>query len=209
MKKSVWMGMCTLVVMFSASMGTLAFGNLVVNGDFEAGNTGFTTAYTYMLIPDPPQSYTMNSNPHNVHPMFASYGDHTTGSGTMMVVNGAVAEDATLWEQSISVQAGEIYQLSFWSSTCFAMNPAMIACYVNGELLGTTEAPGTTGNWIETMYIWHSGLNDVATIRLVDTRQTLDGSGDDFALDDITFVPEPATMALLALGGVMLRRRMR
>jgi len=66
---------------------------LVVNGDFSQGNTGFSSSYTSCtqccntcLWPD--ATYAVGNNPQWYHSVF--YGtDHTTGTGNMMIVNGA------------------------------------------------------------------------------------------------------------------------
>ncbi|HXR51092.1 MAG TPA: hypothetical protein VN762_03055, partial [Steroidobacteraceae bacterium] len=69
--------------------------NLVTNGDFEAGNSGFTSAYAYALPPNLGGSntvegqYTVASNPYPWNGLFISSGDHTSGQGLMMVANGA------------------------------------------------------------------------------------------------------------------------
>ena len=66
--------------------------SLVANGDFSAGNTGFTSSYTYVTGPGslvPEGVYTITTDPHLEHPGAVSFGDHTTGTGEMMAVNGA------------------------------------------------------------------------------------------------------------------------
>src|SRR5579862_5134167 len=72
--------------------------NLVTNGDFEASDTGFTSGYT--VSPGdltPPSVYDVISNPNADHPSFASFGDHTSGSGLMMVINGAEVPGVNVW----------------------------------------------------------------------------------------------------------------
>ena len=65
---------------------------LVVNGNFSAGYSGFTSAYGYVapapnsLLPE--GLYTVYNNPTYTHPQFFGR-DHTTNSGNMMIVNGS------------------------------------------------------------------------------------------------------------------------
>ena len=62
--------------------------NLLTNGDFSAGNTGFTSQYTYSpgnLLHE--GTYTVDNNPHNDSIYGASFGDHTTGKGLMLIAN--------------------------------------------------------------------------------------------------------------------------
>jgi hypothetical protein len=75
--------------------GVFLENNLIVNGDFEQGNTGFTTEY------DMPTSSTsqwgllgdnataaISTSPSEVHNNFCIGSDHTSGSGNMMIFNG-------------------------------------------------------------------------------------------------------------------------
>ncbi|MBN2074457.1 MAG: hypothetical protein JW762_02790 [Dehalococcoidales bacterium] len=90
-------------------------GNLIVNGDFEAGNTGFTTEYTYLNPSNtgtwtlgPEYMYTVSTDPSLYHSAWTSFGDHTTGSGQMMIVNGTWEDtspgyDAIVWEQEVTL----------------------------------------------------------------------------------------------------------
>jgi hypothetical protein len=93
--------------------------NLIINGDFEAGNTGFSTGYQYyngtdfQLIEG---RYAIGVDPYNYHQAAASYGDHTSGQGNMMIVNGISSPDVTLWQQTISVLQNTDYEFSLWLS---------------------------------------------------------------------------------------------
>jgi len=77
----------TILVCLAAVNVTWGTGpNVVLNGDFEAGYADFTTDYTY--VPPPlnpfslfPEGYcTVDSDPHNGHQNFWSFGDHTSGT---------------------------------------------------------------------------------------------------------------------------------
>jgi len=73
-----------------------------VNGNFSAGNTGFTTQYVHN-----PSSiwnegtYAVGTNPNAVHPNFGTWGDHTTGTGNYMIVNGSILPNRTIWQQTL------------------------------------------------------------------------------------------------------------
>src|SRR6185295_112746 len=71
------------------TLNVTALSELIYNGDFSAGDTGFTTGY----IPGTggisgtisnEGEYDINTNPHNSHIDFATFGDHTTGTGNML-----------------------------------------------------------------------------------------------------------------------------
>jgi hypothetical protein len=99
----------TLVMVFAMSTPAYAVsGNLITNGDFEAGNTGFTTEYNYLNPSNtgtwtlgPEYLYTIGTNPNLYHSAWASFGDHTSGFGKMMIVNGTYLNNETkiVWSQ--------------------------------------------------------------------------------------------------------------
>ena len=71
-------------------------GELVVNGNFSQGATGFTSDYvpgyggTYGLLSGS-ATYATTTSPSFVHNNFYFFNDHTGGGGNMLVVNGAEA----------------------------------------------------------------------------------------------------------------------
>ena len=76
--------------------------NLIVNGSFENGNYGYTTGYIYDNnlgdegIYDSGK-YCIGTDPSNTSIAWPSFGDHTTGSGKMMIVNGNSNGTTTVW----------------------------------------------------------------------------------------------------------------
>ena len=86
--------------------------NLVDNGAFEQGNTGFTSSYGYSSNLQPQGLYYVTTNPRNTHPGFASCSDHTSGYGNMMVVNGATEPNVSVWSTNISVFPNTDYAFS-------------------------------------------------------------------------------------------------
>ena len=55
---------------------------LLVNGNFEDGNTGFYSEYSYSPGNYWPEAvYGVDTNPQNGHGLFSSFGDHTYGEG--------------------------------------------------------------------------------------------------------------------------------
>ncbi len=163
--------------------------NLVENGDFEQGNAGFSSDYGYSpgnLVPE--GLYDVIDNPQSDHPSFAPCNDHTSGSGNMMVVNGAGSPNQDVWCQTVTVLPNTPYVLSAWVTTVVASSPAKLQFNINGSPLGPIfNAPGSTCVWQNYFQLWNSGANTSATICIVNQNTNL--GGNDFALDDIVFAP--------------------
>ncbi|GAB4491865.1 MAG: hypothetical protein OHK0019_12660 [Saprospiraceae bacterium] len=163
--------------------------NLISNGDFESGNTDFTSDYTYNpgnLVPE--GYYDVINNPQADHPGFAPCVDHTSGGGNMMVVNGAGVPNQNVWCQTVAVTPNTQYVFSAWVTSVVASSPALLQFSINGAPLGGIfAAPGGTCNWANFFQTWNSGGNGSATICIVNQNTTL--GGNDFALDDLVFAP--------------------
>ncbi|MHB8637682.1 MAG: hypothetical protein ACYC96_14540 [Fimbriimonadaceae bacterium] len=53
--------------------------NLIVNGDFSAGDKGFKSDYAFRAFVGPEGSYDVGVDPHAHHSGGETMGDHTTG----------------------------------------------------------------------------------------------------------------------------------
>jgi len=184
-------------------------GDLIVNGDFESGNTGFDSDFTFSPGDiTAPATYDIVTDPRNSHGSATSYGDHTTGAGLMLAANGSTDTDSIVWSQQVSVALGTDYQFDVWTSTWFSN--ARLQLQINSVDIGTSfTTPTSNGVWELTSRSWNSGAASVALLELVNT--TSGYTGNDFALDDISFalVPEPSIFSLFGVIGTMifLRRR--
>ncbi|OPY93232.1 MAG: hypothetical protein A4E73_00327 [Syntrophaceae bacterium PtaU1.Bin231] len=77
-------------------------GNLIKNGDFEAGNQDFETDYIY-VAENPtvknemytPKTYSVGTDPNLYHDAWATFGDHSSGAGNMLIVNAACVSGGT------------------------------------------------------------------------------------------------------------------
>lgn len=159
--------------------------NLVYNGDFERGNEGFVTDYSYSHgnIWNP-RTYDIIDDPSHSHPRATSYGDHTTGSGLMMAVNGATTGGSVVWSQTFPVAPGSQYAFSVWLSSWVEGAPAQLDLRFNGAPVATLSAPLTPALWERSEVTWDSGNNTAVIVSIVD-RTTAYG-GNDFALDDLS-----------------------
>ena len=203
--------------------------NLVVNGDFEAGNSGFSSDYAFAPASNTTEGqYTVRSNPFPWNGLFISAADHTTGSGLMYVGNGSPVDGSVVWRSgSIGVTANtdyffEAFVMNVCCSGPFAGNsPSILEFLVEGtatESLGIATTDITlAGTWEGLSKSWNSGANTSVVLSLIN-RNTA-AAGNDFAIDDVflgttstvTPIPEPETYALMLLGlgavGAVARRR--
>jgi hypothetical protein len=160
--------------------------NLIVNGDFEAGNTSFNSSYTNSADLQTEGRYAVVASPTTVHPAFSNCGDHTTGTGKQMVINGATVAGVAVWSQTISVIPGASYQFSYWVQTVHVDNPSILQLSVNGVLAGSPyTVVNTNCQWQQFTYSASSGSSSSVTLSLV--NQNTAASGNDFAIDDIKF----------------------
>ncbi|RZA00582.1 MAG: hypothetical protein EOP47_13560 [Sphingobacteriaceae bacterium] len=177
--------------------------NVVTNGNFSSGNTGFTSQYTYRYVGQnglgnpccgvlsAEGTYAVDSNPRNVHTNFSSFTDHTNGSGNMLIVNGSPTNNVTVWTQNIPIIANTDYVFSVWVTSASPANPAQLQFSINGSQLGTTIIPAAVANgtWQYFTTTWNSGNVSGLSIPIALVNKNIVANGNDFAIDDIVFAP--------------------
>ena len=163
--------------------------NLISNGDFENGNTDFSSSYSFVAPFNTGEAqYNVIPDPENYNGGFSACNDHTTGAGNMMVVNGSSIAGSTIWCQTIAVTPNTDFLFSAWLQSVFLTNPASLQFTINGFSIGANlNASGTTCIWNEFFSVWNSGLSTSATICITNLNTNV--AGNDFALDDISFSP--------------------
>lgn len=167
--------------------------NLVVNGNFESGNIGFSSAYAlgtggaWGLVSNE-ATYAVVSSPNLAHSNFMPCADVTPAPGTqMMVINGAASPGLSVWCQTVPVTPGLNYQFSAWISNALNdANVAQLQFSINGVSLGPVFSTPTLGcSWQQYAQTWNAGAATSAEICIVNLN-TLP-AGNDFMLDDIFF----------------------
>lgn len=166
--------------------------NLITNGNFEAGRTGFYTDYVVGSTPcygagylDCEGTYDVINNPQLGHTAWAPCGDHTSGSGLMMVLNGAAAFQ-NVWCQVVNVMPDMDYVFTAWVTSVISSSPPILQFSINGTSIGPVfNSSGTPCLWEKYEVIWNSGSNTSADICIL--NQNTATGGNDFAIDDISF----------------------
>lgn len=165
--------------------------NLIVNGDFSSGNSGFTSDYTYVNITGGSAlwnegRYAVGTSPSNYHSNFINHGDHTTGTGLMLIANGSPNNRDYVWKQRVIVEKGKTYEFSAWfmAAVSYGTFKDDIEYSVNETaILGSYDK--TENGW-ERYYGRYTATNSGEIEIKIRTKSEAAG-GNDFAIDDITF----------------------
>jgi hypothetical protein len=166
---------------------TLQPTNLITNGDFSQGNTGFNTTYTLETLPvsSTPGHFAITTNPHPYNGAFPTMGDHTSGTGNMMLVDGSQTANQSFWCQTVNVQPNTNYIFTIWTAL-LALPVPTIQLQINGVQGGSTfTTSNAQAQWNQTQINWNSGAATSADICLYD--ESLTANGNDFVIDDISF----------------------
>lgn len=169
--------------------------NLIVNGDFEQGNTNFSTGYIVGTGGTWGQlsfegTYAISSSPSFVHNNFQFCNDHTPNPGTnQMVVNGSGTPGIEVWCQTINVDPNTDYQFSTWATSVInSTNVAQLQFSINGAPLGNIFSPTSSAcDYTQFFEEWNS--TTLTSVEVCITNLNVSNSGNDFAIDDIYFAP--------------------
>lgn len=206
--------------------GGSAFGELITNSNFSGGTAGFRSDYSVVtwngggFDDQEEQEIGVVSSPQMWNPDFAEFGDHTTGSGLMLIANGAGDEYQRVWWQTIPIELGTTYNVSFWAANASDTTPANLAFDISYDLYNTANLVSLdltgagVGSWVQGTGQFTATLTGNVKLWIRDTVQA--SAGNDFALDDISVttahLPEPSSFMLLGIGsiiglGIYTRRR--
>jgi gliding motility-associated-like protein len=154
---------------------------LAVNGQFEDGNTGFTTGYT--CCAGGPGNYAVDVTPvyYNAGHSGFGYG----GGGNYLIADGSTTPGTSLWCQTIPVTTNTYYTLSAFVASNYTVSLAVLDFTINGTSVGTVNAPATTFTWDPFQAVWFSGASTSANI-CISNQNTIAG-GNDFGVDNISF----------------------
>lgn len=208
------------------SLTTTSRANFLINGDFSAGNTGFTSGYTFVPnnVMNPSEGiYSVGATPSLVNGSWtnpsgiagAPVSNSPAPAGNMLFVNGS-SSPTTVWSETIgALTANTNYLFSGYLASLFNVSPAVLTITAGPTtLFSGLVAPATAGSWAGFQTEFNSGVNTSLTFSIVNTN--IAAQGNDFAIDSLALnpatVPEPTSFALmgagvLGLGMIASRRR--
>jgi|GEM_PF-1337786 len=172
---------------------TSAGTNLLTNGDFGLGNSGFVTDSTYALVDTGNDVtyggvYAITSSPRNLSHVFATAGDHTPNNA-MMVVDGSTTAYAPCWQETISITPNTSYFFSGWYMRASPYNDLSdlprLTVKINGVTVFGPQLADNLATWAQMTATWNSGSDTTATIAISSASGST--AGNDFALDDLYF----------------------
>ncbi len=184
--------------------------NMISNGDFELGRTGFSSDYNYKDTVFKTGDYSIGKNPKlTTNSRYTSQKDHTTGSGFMLIADGSSDSTKAIYRTSASVQLGKEYVFNTWVSNVHSEfkkaqpdtssnKSPVFQLFIDGQLVSSFHTPLDT-IWHQFSYSWKSSANKSITIELKDLMTT--NKANDFAIDDIYLGSvniEEATIAVQA-----------
>lgn len=161
--------------------------NLIRNGNFEEGNSHFSSDLTYDSSEVLPGHYSVTNDASTLNPTFIQLSGHTTGNDRYFVGDPAGNEDEKIWCSEVSVTPQTEYEFAVWVAIAHRShdNASEIIFSVNGSKVGDA-ASLRNQNWVQYKWKWQSGSMS-GNISLCLVNDVLTSSGNDLAIDDVEF----------------------
>jgi gliding motility-associated-like protein len=185
-----------------------SFNNKIVNGDFENGNSGFTTSLNYVTFFPflctlcPENNYAIGNNANLFHSGFAGT-DHTNPpTGDFFIANAPGQNGSVVWCQTVNVIPETDYTFTFWArDIADNSNPhplAKLRPSFNGII--SSDSLIAEGGWTSFSMNWFS--DTLTEVEICILNYQTETGGNDFGLDDISLTAcEPIILSQEAFAG--------
>jgi hypothetical protein len=205
--------------------------DLITNGNFSAGNTGFNSGYQYVTTGG--SGYAPSGGPYTLydegtyaivnydtlHPGFGDFMDADNNpNGRFMVVNGTTNGAGPAWGQNVALTAGSYNLSAFFATLVIPAADIQFRVFSGSTLVAQSNAfsspvptsPNGTlnglniGNWAQTAFNF-SVTGGNYRVEIWDFDGT--ASGNDWAVDNISLtavvpLPPAAYAGLASLAGI-------
>lgn len=164
-----------------------AHNNLIMNGDFELGNTGFGTDYTENQELHVGE-YFVGTTPYIGGNQSWSYDFKALGgSGNMLILDGDQTVGKRAYYITLYVVKGRFYNFSTWLHNVHRdlKNPAKLRFYAGTSQLGAIDFPPNNRNWVQFSTQWIADTTGFVEVGII--NQNTFGDGNDFAIDGMSF----------------------
>ncbi len=159
--------------------------DLVSNGTFEAGNTGFSSQYAYDSNSAGSGRYYITSKPELWNPLYKNCNSKDV-EDTMMIVDGAVKKNTTVWQATVHVIPNTNYVFYFFAQSLTPTNSIVLDASV-GEVESLIRLPDSPCVRKRFVTSWYSDTNTSVKIRI--TNLNINSAKNNFALDTISLRP--------------------
>jgi len=158
-------------------------GEMAINGDFTAGNTGFTTQFTLNNNLNAGDGvYWVGTNASSHHPQFVG-----TGNGRFLMVNAGWQEAGyEVWCQTHEVCPGQTYDLSFRAVSLASAGAPSLMWYLNGEPTFVNHQTLLPQNNWQTFTVQWTVPAGVTSVDFCIRVTSGHGVGNDIGIDDIS-----------------------
>jgi hypothetical protein len=190
--------------------------NLLTNGTFDAGNTGFTSEYNFVnpdgAVPSgspagttmiPEGTYGVSFNPKSYHPNFCDFHgtpDPAGGiSGMHIVGNAATNGSKKLWAQTIAADpAGDYVVIFDAASLAGAASSLNFGLYINCKQVGDLIT-GFTTNCGSRRFYYRFNASGNSSLEVSIRNISVVAAGNDISIDNIQMYacPGPGTFPQL------------
>ncbi len=182
-----------------------AQGNLLTNGAFELGNTGFSSDATFS--PGPFLAfgeYTVGTEASVFNGGWAQ-SDHTSGSGNFLIVDGISGAPTVAWRNSIALALGQTYTFRAYVNNIVSgqqiADPVMELRVNGATIAGPLSLPESPDEWQELSGTFVAS-SAMTLLEVVSTSTAF--NGNDFGIDDVSLVAAGGPECFLFFGSEAL-----
>lgn len=168
--------------------------NLITNGNFESGLTGFSTDYGIYPTGDGScgggQFGSIAIGSTKPVAVLCTINNHTAGGSNMLIIDGSCTADRRIWFQTVNVEPNTSYTFSGWTTSGTIDNnnavyiPRLRVTINSTPIISNFSVPLSNCSWMNLSAGWTSGPSETtAVIEIYDDN--LGSSGNDFCIDDL------------------------